>query len=331
VVRFLVTGSNGFIGRHVVAALIGRGHKVRCMIQPGTSSACFDGVCEDVMEADLVSPDSLLPAVDGCDAVVHLAALVQEWGRWEWFERVNVRGTMNLAEAAVAAGTGRFLFMSSLAVHGTGSFQDAGEDSPLDHAGNPYARSKIEAERMLQKLHRQGELEAVIVRPGMVPYGEWDVRGFSPLAATLKRGMMPITGSANHLTCTVYAPNLADGIALALERDGASGQVYIMTDGAKLSWADYFSAIAHTLGSPLRIIGIPNPAVRIAAAAAEALWRLAGPGTRPPITTYLARLMTRDTHFSSHKAVEELGYQPKFSFSDGITRTCRWWLLQGQR
>lgn len=323
--KILVTGSNGFLGRHVVQNLVDHGHQVNAMIQPGTSDDCFPQQGVSVTPADLTDPDSLTRAIAGCDAVVHLAALVQEWGRYEWFKKSNVEGTRNLADAASAAGARKFLFISSLAVHGRGDFVDGTEAAPRHHDGNPYARSKIEAEDLLRAYEQEGKLDVTIVRPGMIPYGEWDLRGFPPLAATIRRSLMPVTGNPNHLTCAVYAPNFAHGIRLALENPQFGGQSFVFTDGEKLSWADYFHAIARAIDRPLRLLKIPNWPVVAAAAAAERLWLHRGPGTRPPITRYLARLMTRDTHFGSTHASDLLGYQPRFSFEEGMARTCRWW------
>jgi nucleoside-diphosphate-sugar epimerase len=322
--KVLLTGANGFIGRHVAAELASHAVACRAMIQPGTSAESLAGVCAEIEAADLLDPAALDRAAAGCSAVVHLAALVQEWGRWRWFERVNVAGTRNLAEAAIRAGASRFVFISSLAVHGRGDFIDGDEEAPLDPCGNPYARSKIRCEEYLRTLQRDGKLEAVLVRPGLVPYGEWDVRGFVPLARALAGGRMPVTGNPGNLTCTVYAGNLASGIRLCLERPEAAGRTYVLTDDLQMSWEGYFRAIGAELGFSPRLVRLPGLPIGLAAGLAEMLWLPAGPGGRPPITRYLARLMTRHTHFSCDRARRELGYTPRLTFQEAMRRTCQW-------
>jgi len=323
--KVLVTGANGFLGRHVAAELASRGHVVRAMIEPGTSLAPLAGISGDVVAADLAEPASLPATVEGCDCVVHLAALVQEWGRWEWFEKVNVAGTRALANASAAAGVRRFLFMSSLAVHGKGDFVDGDESADRDHAGNPYARSKIECEDIVQDFHARGAIETVVIRPGMVPFGEGDRRGFGALAAAISKGFMPLTADPSHLTCTAYAPNLAQGTALALESPRAAGETFVIADAEKTSWMSYFQAIAARLDVKLRCLVLPCRPLELLAMLAERAWCPFGPTHRPPITSYLVRLMARNTHFSSEKAHRLLGYVPEVPLTDGIAAACNWW------
>ena len=320
----LVTGANGFLGRHVCRALAAAGLQVRAMCQPGTPT---DGMEEfgEVVTADLLDPEDLVDALDGCDAIVHLAALVSEWGRFEWYRRVNVMGTRSLADAAASLDVRRFVLVSSLAVHGVGDFDGGDEDAPRDPAGNPYARSKVLAEDLLMERHRDGLLDVVIVRPGMVPFGEGDSRGFPPLAKVIAKGVMPVTGDPKHLTCTVYAPNLAEGIRLCVTHPAAVGGTFVITDSVRLTWDDYFRGIALQLGVDLRYRPLPISAARAAAAVAETLWLPFGPRHRPPLTRYLARLMTRNLHFTCARAQAVLGYQPVTSFEEGLARTVDWW------
>ncbi len=322
--KVLVTGANGFLGRHVCRALRDDDHEVRAMCQPGTPTDCI-GDLGEVVAADLLDPEDLVVALEGCDAVVHLAALVSEWGRYSWYHRVNVLGTRSLADAASASGAHRFVFVSSLAVHGVGDFDGADEDAPRDAAGNPYARSKIAAEDLLMEHDRDRTLDVVIVRPGMVPFGEGDLRGFPPLAAAISKGRMPVTGDPRRLSCTVYAPNVAEGIRLCLTHGDAPGRVFTITDGVRLSWDDYFRGIGLQLGVDLEYRNLPQWLARGAATCAEGLWIPLGPRRRPPLTRYLARLMTRDLHFSCGRAQEVLGYQPIVPFEEGLARTVEWW------
>ena len=322
--RILVTGANGFLGRHVCRALRDHGLDVRAMCQPDTPTEGMEALGE-VVTADLLDPEDLVVALEGCEGVAHLAAQVSEWGRYGWYHRVNVLGTRSLADAAAASGAQRFVFVSSLAVHGVGDFDGGDEDAPRDAAGNPYARSKIAAEDLLMEHDRDRTLDVVIVRPGWVPFGPGDLKGFPPLAATLAKGSMPVAGDPQRLICSVFAPNLAEGIRLAVTHADAPGKIFNITDGVRLSWDDYLRGIGRGLGVDLTYRRIPLPLAVTAAACAEALWLPFGPRRRPPLTRYLARLMTRDLHFSCARAEEVLGYRPLVPFEEGLAQTVEWW------
>lgn len=323
--KVLVTGSNGFLGRHVVHALTSEGCEVRCMVQPGTDAACFVGLNVEIVEADLTDLDSLILAAKDCRQVVHLAALVQDWGRKQWFTRINVDGTRNLLEASRQQGVQRLLFVSSLAVHGFGDFVDATEDTPLDDGGNPYAWSKIQCEQLVSEAQVNGDLETVIVRPGWVPFGQWDVLGYGGLAAVLKKGFMPVVGNPDNLTCTAYAPNLAGGIVNALHSARSAGQTYVLADSHGISWRDYFGAIGERLGRRPKLLRLPVLPLLGVARLCELGWAPKGPSCRPPLTRYMLRLMTRNTHFSSRKAQREIDFNPAFSLAEALERTHRWW------
>jgi len=220
--------------------------------------------------------------------------------------------------------------MSSLAVHGVGDFLEGTEDAPRNDANNPYARSKIECEDLLSDLCVRGLLETVIIRPGLVPFGEGDVRGFLPLQRTLARGLMPVSGSPDHFTCTVYAGNLAHGVALALESPAAPGRTYVIADDNRVSWREYFEAIARCFEDRFRFLHLPAGPVILAARMCEGIWGLtlgnkaSAASARPPVTEYLARLMTRNTRFVSARAKAELGYAPVVGFEEAVEHTCRW-------
>jgi nucleoside-diphosphate-sugar epimerase len=323
--RVLVTGSNGFLGRHVVHALISEGREVRCMVQPGTNAACFANLNVEIVEADLVEPGSLTLAARGCQQVVHLAALVQDWGKRQWFSRINVDGTRNLLEASRQQGVERLLFVSSLAVHGFGDFIDATEETPLDDGGNPYAWSKIKCEELLNEAQVKGDLETVIVRPGWVPFGEWDILGFGGLASVLKKGIMPVVGNPDNLTCTAYAPNLAGGIVNALHSAPSAGQTYVLADSDATSWRDYFCAIGERLGRRPKLLRLPVLPLLGVARLCEMGWAPKGPSCRPPLTCYMLRLMTRNTHFSAQKARREIGFDPTVPLAEAVERTHLWW------
>jgi len=320
--KVLVTGAHGFLGSHVTKALLAAGDGVRALVSPWGGLGNLAEVSAhpglEVVRADLTDRASLHGVCDGIEAVAHAAARVADWGPWEAFERTNVQGTRALLEEAEGAGVGRFLLVSSVAVHRYTGFRDADPRAlPRDNTSNPYAYSKILAEDLLMASRR---LEPVVVRPGLWPFGRFDTT-FERVAHALQRGTLPLVKGGEAVLNTAYAPNFADGVRLALHRPEAAGQVYLIADDGMPSWRELFAELAAHLGGRPPLLSLPGRPTRAVASGVEATWSTLFPRSEPPITRYRAGLMSKDVHFSTRHAREELGYQPKVSWRAALRVT----------
>jgi dihydroflavonol-4-reductase len=276
-VRVFVTGGGrGFIGGHVVRALERAGHEVR----------------RDW--ADVRDGDALGRAVQGCEAVMHVAALYSYTASAEELEAVNVGGTANVIAACRAGGVRRLVYTSSAGTCGPVPGRAATEDDepPAWELAVPYKRTKLAAERLALAAAADG-LEVVSVNP-TTPIGEGDdvptptgrmVRGIASgrYRATLRSGGLNL----------VDVHDVARGHVLALER-GRIGERYIL-GGVDLALDEVFGLIAQAAARP-------RPRLRLPYAAAQAL---AGLGLANKQEVALARL---PAWFSSAKAERELGY-----------------------
>jgi dihydroflavonol-4-reductase len=320
--RALVTGGNGFIGSHLVRRLEASGHSVRVMAQPGTSLGPIDGTAAEVVNADLTEPESLRAALPGVDTVFHLAGMVGDWGRPEDFEKINALGTRSLIEAAEAAGARRVVLVSSVAIHSlrNGGISDGREDLPRDNAELPYALSKIHAEDALREAHDAGRVEGVVVRPGLFPFGPEDRTSFLPLVQKL--GAYAHVAGGRAILSTAYVENLAHGIALAGEVEGAAGRTYIIADGVRITWRELMDRICDELGRERVRRAIPFAAAWAAACVVEDLSRLLG--RAPLLTRYRVMVASRDSYFDPARARRELGYEPVVDLEEGIRRTVAW-------
>lgn len=323
--RVVVTGANGFLGTHAVQRLALRGHRVRGFLLTGTVPGAAAPWMDEVVEGDVRHPADAARAVAGAEAVVHLAAWVADTGDPARFYDVNVTGTRVLLDAAVAAGVRRFVFTSSLTVHGFGDFLDATEDLPYDFAGgNAYARSKIACERLLRQAHAEGRVEAAIVRPAFFPYGEHDRLSLPGLLGLLRGRMVPLPGGCDPWLGTVHGDNLGEGLALCAELPAAAGQAFVIGDDGGLRFTDLYRALAREAGLPApRFVPLPLPLARGAAALVEGAWRLLPLRGLAPLSRYRLDVATHSTHFSTDKARRVLGYRPIVTFEEGLARAVR--------
>ncbi|MFO7546842.1 MAG: NAD-dependent epimerase/dehydratase family protein [Trueperaceae bacterium] len=320
--KVLVTGAHGFLGSHVSERLLEAGDEVRALATPwgdvGNLRAVLERPGLELVRADLTDEGSIAGLCDGVDAVVHAAARVADWGPWDAFYRTNVLGTRSLLQEAVAAGSGRFVFISSVAVHRYRGFRDADPRTmPRDNLRNPYAYSKILAEDLVMA---QRGLEPVVVRPGLWPFGARDAT-FQRVLRAIERGMLPVMKRGDRVLNTAYAENFAEGIFLALHVERAAGHVYLIADDGMPRWRELFDTLADLAGGTPPRLNLPGRPARALATGVEATWGALFPRVEPPVTRYRAGLMAHDVHFHIRHAREELGYEPPLTWQDGLRRS----------
>ena len=272
---------------------------------------------------DLDDPASLVTATRDVDIVYHVAAAVSDWGSLSYFRRVNVQGTRHVLDAMGQNGVPRLVYVSSAAVHSFIDAQDMDEHSPQLPTSYPYCQTKREAEALVLQYHREGRVAATIVRPGDL-YGPGDRVVLLKLDKLLRMGAMPYVAGGYKLGAFTYVENLADGLILAGTSQRALGQAYIITDGVKTTWREYFAGLTRALGYPEPHLSVSPALAYGAASALESVYGALGVGARPPITRYLAIHMSNDFHFSIAKAGEQIGYQPRVGMDEALARTATW-------
>ena len=202
----------------------------------------------------------------GIEAVVHLAARVhlmrdRSADPLAEFRRVNVQGTLNLAEQAAAAGVRRFVFLSSIKVNGESTpasrpFTADDEPAPLD----PYAISKHEAEQGLRRLAHRTGMELVVIRPPLV-YGPGVKANFRSMLGWLNKGIPLPFASVNNRRSMVALDNLVDLIATCLRHPRAPGRTWLVSDGEDLSTPELLRRAGHALGREARLLACPPTAL----------------------------------------------------------------------
>jgi dihydroflavonol-4-reductase len=307
--RALVTGASGFIGGHVVAALTGAGAEIRAFDRsPPPIGVLPDGA--EFINGDILDPDAVRRAIDGCDAVFHLAA-VYSYARADAarMRAINVDGTRTLLDAAARHARRRVVHTSSCATCGPVRGRRANErDLPTpSQLEVPYKRTKLDGERLALQAAGEGH-EVVVVNP-TVPVGQGDRRPTptGKMVADVAQGRARAYLASSALN-VVAVEDVAAGHVLAFER-GLAGERYLL-GGEDMSIREIFAVVARAAGREAPRVGVPWPAVYAGARLADAALRPVG---REPRMLLLDEVRAgRLPHlFDDSKARSQLGYSSR--------------------
>ena len=301
----LVTGANGFVGQPLCALLQANGFKVRAAVRAGKSAP--PGT-ESVVIGDIGPETDWTQAVQGVDAVVHLAARVHQMqdsaaDPLPLYRAVNCEGAVRLAAQAQAAGVKRFIYISSITVQGEGSgFKRAYAASDAPNPQTPYATSKIEAEQALEILAQLTGLGLTILRPPLV-IGPGAKGNLDVLIGMIKRGIpMPI-GLIKNRRSLLGVDNLAAAIAFCLNQPSTIGGTYLLKDADDVSVPDLVRRMAQLLGKPALILPVPVWLLTLGGALL---------GRSPIIRRITGSLWVDDA------PLRALGWQPPHSFEQSL-------------
>jgi 2-alkyl-3-oxoalkanoate reductase len=320
----LVTGAAGFLGSHVIDLLLECGENPRALIRPGDDTGRLEDAKVDIRRADVGDPAAVRAALNGVDRVLHCAARTGPWGREPEYFRTNVRGVDVLVKAAMAAGVRRIVHVSSITVHGNDVRGQADEDAAVRGEPNPYSRSKVAGERVLQRWITHQGAPVTIVRPGWI-YGPRDVASFARIARMIEARRMFLVGSGvNHLPL-IHVRDVAQGILLASEAPAASRRCYLLVNDEPVTQRQFLAAIADELGAPAPALHVPYQLLLTAGALSENLSRLVRRRHPPPIMRYGVQMLGAENRFVITRARRELGFSPQVSLRDGVRESIRWY------
>ena len=324
--RALVTGATGFVGAAVARTLCLAGWQVRALTRSGSDQRNLRGLPLEVVLGDLHNPTSLQKALEGCEALFHVAADYRLGvSDPQQLYRTNVEGTRNLLDAARRASVARVIYTSSVAAVGLPTDGSPGtEDTKVtltDMIGH-YKRSKFLAEELVREFVREGA-PIIIVNPS-TPIGPGDVK-------PTPTGQMVVDAAAGRTPAyvdtglnIVHVDDVAAGHLRAFEH-GRIGERYIL-GGENMTLHEVLVEISRLAGRQPPRIRLPHAALLPVAYASEALARLTGRGTR--VTVEAVRMSRKRMYFSSVKAARELGYSwrpPGAAFEDALA----WFREQG--
>jgi dihydroflavonol-4-reductase len=317
--RAVVTGATGLVGHAVARALLDGGHSVRALVRDVARGApLLPPGCEPVVGDVTAGAAALARALDGADVLFHAAGIPESWQRDESiFDRVNLGGTRNALDAALAAGVRRVVYTSTMDVFGAPRGGTLVE-GPLDPEAKrtAYERSKHAAQRVADEAAARG-LDVVSVNPAAV-YGPAPVvTGLNAFVARLLARRIPLLPPGG--LAVVAADGLARAQVAAAER-GRAGERYLVSDGY-VSNRDLARAVAAAAGLPR----VPRTAPEaLLVPAARALARLARAlRFRPLVAPGELAFVLWEARVDASKARRELGFSPT-PLDEGVRRTVEW-------
>ena len=309
----LVTGANGFVGTPLCDALAHQGWTVRRALRnKDSNNTNFD----DAVIGDIGPHTDWHAAVTGVDTVIHLAARTHVMHETTGdpvaeYRRVNVDGTLPLAQAARAANVRRFIFLSSIKVNGEATTSTPYSESDEPRPADAYGVSKREAELALQAA--AGSMETVVLRPPLL-YGPGVKGNFLRLMRAIERGIPLPLASLDNRRSLLNVNNLVDAISVCIDHPAAAGQTYLLADEVAVSTPELARAIAAAMDRPARLIALAPGLLKFAGAMT---------GRRASI----ARL-TGSLQISTDKIRRELAWRPRYTLALGLADTARWYYRQ---
>jgi len=319
--KVLVTGGTGFIGSHLVEALVEKGVSVRCLVRTPDKLRWLENVNVEIVQGDLTDFHSLIPVVSDVQTIFHLAGKTSSLTEEDLY-LTNAQGTMNLMKAIVQGNPTlrRFVYISSLAA--AGPSLNGRPVSETDHPNplSPYGASKLAGEEAVMAFHPQ--MPVTIIRPPVV-FGPRDIAILN-FFKTIKKGIKPVLGWRTRYGSFIYVEDLIRGILLAAEKKNAEGQTYYLVSDNLIAYQELNNAIAQALGKKGLTIHVPISWFSIVVAIREMIYGMKKKATlmnQHKVHEVRERFWVCD----GSKARKELGFTPECSLEEGLEKTAGWY------
>jgi nucleoside-diphosphate-sugar epimerase len=321
----LVTGATGFIGSHLVEALLRRGYSVTCLVRNTSHARALQKQSVHLVVGDINDPAAIRKAAGAIHTVYHVAGVTKAAGRMQYF-RVNQLGTRRLLETLAEANPGlnRFVHISSLAAAGPSVNGRALTEEAKPNPVSWYGQSKLESER--EVLRYAKTFPVTILRPSAV-YGPGDSETLL-LFRMIKHGCLFTPGRFTRRFSLIHVDDLAAAIVGAGERDTSSGEIFFLSRSEIYAWEDVGRAIARALGKRYRQIPFPRW-MAVAAGLTGDLWAQVT-GRPATVNSQKVRELLKPSWLCDpSKARSSLGFCPTVDLESGIQQTVRWYQNQG--
>jgi dihydroflavonol-4-reductase len=317
--KVFVTGATGFIGSHLVEALLALGHEVRCLVRPTSNLQWLPQDRVRFYPLNTNTAESFAEVLRDVDRVFHLAGATKARSLAE-YQRNNVNLTRQLLEAIkrYAPRLDRLVMVSSQSAAGPAAPGETPDESVVCRPVTHYGESKLAAERLLALYPK---VPSVILRPVSV-YGPRD-RDVLTLVKCVQRRFAPIIGSRDRRLTFVHVADLVQALLLSAESPRAVGQTYFVTDGRVYTWRETQAIIENILQRRAVAVPVPAPLVWLLAALSEGWSRVTGRSTIFNLNK-VKELVEQNWGCSGEKLQKDLGYAPRYDLEAGLRHTVAW-------
>lgn len=317
----LVTGANGFIGKHLVKRLLSQGVKVHILVRSRKVLFPEEVV---VFEGDISDTNVVNKAVAGADTIIHLAAKAHDFSGKDNIKdyfTINVEGTRNLLDCCKSSDVKHFIYFSSVKAM-IEENEDTLDESFIPNPTTPYGKSKLAAEGLVAEYGAKSGIRTASLRLPVV-YGPGNKGNIYTLMEAIDRGRFVMIGRGDNKRSMVYVGNVVEATLAVIEQNKAYGAVYIVTDGIDYTVKELYEVIAKGLGKRPLPLHIPINIAKMLAWAGDFGGCIIG---KPlPFNSGVLNKLTSSSTFSSNKIQYEIGFRPEYSLYNTIDKTIGWY------
>lgn len=315
----LVTGATGFIGSRVVHKLLQNGVAVKVLALPGEAIPVEWAEKVEIVRGSISDHQAVEKAAKDAKTIIHLVAIVTDWGDEKKYWEFTVEGSRKIFEEAIK-NKACVVLASSIVVYGDKIYsQSCSEDTPYGKTFGPYSRTKQAQEKLAWDYYKEKGMRLTVIRPANV-YGPRSGPWLHDVVSVLRSGSPGLISGGNMNAGLAYVDNVADILILAGSTEKAIGRAYNASDGTDVTWKQYFTDIADMIGAQ-KPKSIPRPLAAFGAYLLEGIWKFLGIQKRPLITREALNLIGSNNRIPNDRVRKELQYHPRISYSEGLQRT----------
>lgn len=318
--RAVIIGGAGFLGSHIIDRLLKDNYEVICIDQPGCNTTYLDEIHLPVVYGDITNKESIKQHLRKGDMVFHVAALLgAARASWESYEKINVKGTMNVFDAALESGAQSFLFMSTYGVYGPhGSLEHPLSEEMELHPYSYYDKSKFMGEKYIEDNIGDGQMCCVIFRAPVI-YGPRanPISGTGVVFRLLKKGLFAVFGNTKQKFSICYVKNLAKAFVYFAQKHKKGIHIYNMAHAPVDTLESFLSEVGNYYS--FRVLKAPASVGLLIANISDAISKRTN--TKPLVPKDFILGLISDAYNSSiSKAIDE-GYKEEYSLSQGVRET----------
>jgi nucleoside-diphosphate-sugar epimerase len=335
--KILITGASGFIGGHVSRYFAEKGAELSCMIRENSDLSFIGDLPVEYIKGDITRYEDVLKASAGKSAIIHIAGLTADWGRWKDFKQINVEGTMNILKAARDSGIDQVIITGSISSYGeehSEKIKDEGSphnshypyflDSIFPSGMNHYRDSKSLSTRMAIDFASQNNINLTVIEPVWV-YGENEFNnGFYEYIKAVRSGIRFMPGSYKNNFHVVYAGDLAEAYYRAYTKNLGGINSFIIGNESAENMSRIFSLFCTEAGVK-KPCYLPRLMVYPPAFLMELMAHLFKLRKAPLLTRSRVNMFYDNIEYSTRRSKELLSFSASTTLENGIRKTVSWY------